>query len=76
MFIARAGRDHPAINGSVDSFLQKALAENLDIDFANHPEGQQGRHGFDVLNDTARSREIIELATPLSEPSWGRRDTP
>jgi dienelactone hydrolase len=59
VFIARAGRDHPATNQSIDSFLQKALAANVDIDFANHPEGQ---HGFDVLNDMVRSREIIALA--------------
>jgi acetyl esterase/lipase len=56
LLIARAGQDRAAINASIDAFIQAALAHNLDLDVMNHPTG---RHGFDVLDADARSREII-----------------
>jgi len=56
MFIARAGREEPALNVAVDSFIQEAVKKNSTVDFSNHPNGQ---HGFDVLDDNARTREII-----------------
>lgn len=56
MFIARAGRDEPALNDAVDSFIQKSLLKKATIDFSNHAEGQ---HGFDVLDNNDRTREII-----------------
>jgi len=59
IFIGRAGLDSPAINDSVDLFVAKALGLNLLLDLANHPTGH---HGFDVLDDNERSREIIVAA--------------
>lgn len=59
IFIGRAGLDAPAINESVDLFVGRALARNVMIDLANHPKG---RHGFDILDDDERSREIIARA--------------
>jgi acetyl esterase/lipase len=56
LFIARAGLDRAAINESIDAFIQTSLARNLPVDVMNHPTG---RHGFDVLDADARSREII-----------------
>lgn len=56
IFIARAGREEPGLNVAVDSFIQKALSRKATLDFSNHPEGQ---HGFDVLDDNRRTREII-----------------
>jgi acetyl esterase/lipase len=56
ILVARGGRDSPFINGTLDLFLQRALAANAPLDLLNHPAGQ---HGFDVLDDDARSREII-----------------
>jgi acetyl esterase/lipase len=56
LFVARAGLDHPFLNAAADRFVQEALARNAPIDFLNHPEG---RHGFDILDDDDRSREII-----------------
>lgn len=73
MFIARAGLDHPAINQSIDSFLQKALAANAEVEFVNYPEGH---HGFDVLDDTTRSREIIALAMNFVKTRFGVSDEP
>ena len=56
MFIARAGLDNYRLNQEMDIFLKKALASNADIELMNHPDG---RHGFDILDDNPRSREII-----------------
>jgi len=55
-FIARAGLDSPSINKSVDAFVARAQAEGFVFTLANHPAG---RHGFDILDDDERSREII-----------------
>lgn len=56
ILVARAGRDHPWMNGSIDRFVQEALARNVSLTLLTHPNGQ---HGFDILDDEARSREIV-----------------
>ena len=59
LFIARAGRDQFAgLNHALDRFLSKAVARNLPVTFANHPEGP---HAFDLDHDSETSREIIRL---------------
>lgn len=57
LFVAKAGLDRPFLNESIDEFVKVASERNLPITFMNHPTGQ---HGFDILNDDARSREIIK----------------
>jgi acetyl esterase/lipase len=59
LFVGRAGLDDLALNAGVDSFVQEALRRNAIIDVMNHPSG---RHGFDILDPDARSREIIARA--------------
>jgi dienelactone hydrolase len=56
LLIARAGRDHPFLNASLDRFVERALASNATLDLLTHP---QGRHGFDILDDQPRTREIL-----------------
>jgi acetyl esterase/lipase len=56
ILVARAGLDHPFLNAGIDRFVAEALATNASIDMMNHATG---RHGFDILDDDARSREII-----------------
>jgi acetyl esterase/lipase len=56
MFIARAGLDNPWLNATIDRYAQAALDGGATIDLLNHPEG---RHGFDILEDDERSRQII-----------------
>lgn len=56
MLIAKAGKDSPRLNATIDSFVGKAALLNAPVELLEHPDG---RHGFDVLNDDARSREII-----------------
>lgn len=57
MFITRAGLDHPILNVTIDSFIKEASAKNVALDFMTRPGGQ---HAFDVLDDVARSHEIIQ----------------
>lgn len=59
MLIVRAGRDRPVINDSIDQFTAEAIRRNIPIEFINYPDG---RHGFDVRDDTAPSRAIIGTA--------------
>ena len=57
MFFARAGQDTiPGLNAAMDRFIAAALAANAPVTVVNHPSGE---HGFDMLNDDDRSREII-----------------
>ena len=57
LFIARAGQDQmPHLNETIDSFMLKALTRNLPVTFVNHPTAP---HAFDLLDDTATSREIV-----------------
>src|SRR6266566_6547584 len=56
MLLARAGLDHPLLNAYIERLLRGAIAKNVSIDFMNHPTGH---HAFDILDDNARSREII-----------------
>jgi acetyl esterase/lipase len=55
--IARAELDNPRINQSVDDFVRSAVAAGVSLDLLTLPRGQ---HGFDVLDDTARTREVIQ----------------
>ena len=56
LLIARAGYDNPWINDSIDRFVAKALERNVSLELMNH---ENGRHGFDILDDDERSREIL-----------------
>jgi dienelactone hydrolase len=56
MLVARAGQDNPALNAQLDDFVRAALAANMPLNMLNHPAGH---HGFDTLNDDARTHEIL-----------------
>jgi acetyl esterase/lipase len=71
MFVARAGLDQPMINQAIDTFVQEALAGNATLDLMNHPAG---RHGFDILDDDPRSREIIARAVAFAQMHVRRSD--
>jgi acetyl esterase/lipase len=59
MLIAKAGVDQIELNDSIDRFVATATAGNYELDFMTHPHGH---HGFDVLDDDARSRTIVKRA--------------
>jgi acetyl esterase/lipase len=56
IFIGRAGLDHPGINQTIDNFVAQALQANTALEVMNHPVGE---HGFDIMNDDTRSRQIV-----------------
>jgi acetyl esterase/lipase len=65
MFIARAGQDAvPGLNAAMDQFIAGSLAANAPITVVNHPAGE---HGFDMMNDDDRSREIIRALLAFLE---------
>lgn len=55
-FIAKAGLDNPRLNATIDRFVARADRYEAPVTLMEH---EQGRHGFDVLNDDERSRDII-----------------
>jgi acetyl esterase/lipase len=57
VLIARAGKDEDWILGSIDRFVAAANAKGMSLDLLTLPEGH---HGFDTVDDTARSREVIK----------------
>jgi acetyl esterase/lipase len=70
VLIARAGLDDPRINDSVDAFLKASIPAGVSVDLLTVPDG---RHGFDALDDTPRTREVIQktfafVARHLLEP--------
>jgi len=71
IFVARAGLDQPMINDTIDQFVPEALAGNALLDVMNHPAG---RHGFDILDDDDRSREIIARAVAFAQAHVRRSD--
>jgi acetyl esterase/lipase len=56
IFVARAGQDSPWLNATIDRFVDEALRRNASLTLITHAEG---RHGFDILDDVERSREIL-----------------
>lgn len=58
MIITRAGQDQtPYLNEVLDRFIMSALARNLPITIANHPNGP---HAFDLFDDSHPTRVIIQ----------------
>ena len=56
ILLVRAGLDYPPLNASIDRLITAALANNVNVDVMNHATGH---HAFDILDDNARSHEII-----------------
>jgi hypothetical protein len=58
VFIARAGQDQtPYLNEVLDRFIISALARNMSMTIANHPNGP---HAFDLFDDSYTTRVIIQ----------------
>lgn len=56
VFVTRAGLDVASINDSIDRWVTQAVSLELPVTFIAYP---QGRHGFDLIDDTHESRAII-----------------
>ena len=56
LFVACAGLDAPELNASIERLVTAALANNVNLMLMNHATGH---HGFDIIDDDERTREII-----------------
>jgi acetyl esterase/lipase len=70
VFVAKASLDSPGLNASMDRFVQEAKKENnyVDLEYMEHAEG---RHGFDIIDDNDRTREIIRAAVAFLQKQLG-----
>jgi predicted peptidase len=55
-YLVRAGRDNPNLNNAITLFVLQAIQRNLPLTFVNYTDG---RHAFDILDDTEETRRII-----------------
>jgi acetyl esterase/lipase len=56
LLVIKAALDGAALNATVDNFMKVARESGASVRFMEHG---QGRHGFDILDNNDRSREII-----------------
>jgi acetyl esterase/lipase len=56
LLVVRAGQDDPGLNRTIDDFVSAAEARHLAVELVHQPEG---RHAFDVKDDSDASREVI-----------------
>jgi acetyl esterase/lipase len=66
--LARAGRDTPAINSTIDRFFAAANSAGATVDLLTHPTG---RHAFDILDPGDRSNQIIRRTLEALRSSLG-----
>jgi dienelactone hydrolase len=57
VLVARAGRDAVAINQSIERWVAAAVEIDAPVTYVSYPEG---RHGFDVEQDSVESKRIID----------------
>jgi hypothetical protein len=57
VLVARAGLDAPNLNQSIERWVSQAITLEVPVSFVNYPEG---RHGFELIDDTPESRQIVE----------------
>lgn len=58
MLVVKAGRDvTPNLNAKLDAFVAAARNRELPLRVAEHAEGP---HAFDIVDDSARSRQVID----------------
>ena len=55
--LARAGRDLPELNATIDRVVAAAMSSGATLDLLTHPTG---RHSFDILDPGERSSQMIQ----------------
>ena len=56
VLIARAGLENPSLNRTIDRWAAQAVAMEAPVTLLTYP---QGRHGFELVDDTDESRRIV-----------------
>lgn len=68
--VIRSGKDEtPGLNESLDRLIARALALNSPITVAHHPDAP---HGFELIDDRERTREILREALAFLIGTLGR----
>jgi dienelactone hydrolase len=57
LFVVKAGRDGKGLNETIDHFVREARSRDVPLTLVDYAEG---RHAFDIVDDSERSREIVE----------------
>ena len=73
IFIARAGRDMTNLNAGIDAFVRTALTEDVPVTLVNYVNG---RHGFDLVDDTEESREVIKQTIGFIKFHLSQKEAP
>lgn len=64
VLVTRAGLDVLTINESIDRWVAQAVALDAPVTLVTYP---QGRHGFELIDDTAESRLIVRQTLDFLE---------
>jgi len=56
LLVARAGRDGVRLNETIDRFVREARSRDVPLTLVDYAGG---RHAFDIVDDTERSRQIV-----------------
>ena len=70
ILVVRAGKDNPILNNAIDLFVLEAINKNVRVDFYNYPDG---RHAFEIFDDTERTREILKHTFQFIQDQLGVR---
>jgi tetratricopeptide (TPR) repeat protein len=73
VLVARAGLDALTLNASIERWLAQALTLEVPVSFVNYPEG---RHGFELVDDTPESRQIVEQTLDFLQHHLNTAPTP
>jgi dienelactone hydrolase len=73
VLVARAGLDAPNLNQSLERWVAQAVTLEVPLTFVNYPEG---RHGFELLDDTPESRQIVEQTLDFLQHHLATAPTP
>lgn len=57
VLVARAGLDALSLNRGIERWVAQAVTLEVPLSYVNYPEG---RHAFELLDDTTESRQIVE----------------
>ena len=73
IFMARAGRDMPQLNAGMDNFARAAITEDVPLTLVNYVNG---RHAFDLMDDTDESREVIKQTLGFIKFHLSQKEAP
>jgi dienelactone hydrolase len=69
ILLVRAGLDRPGLNNEMGQLAAKALSQNAPVTVINHPGGY---HAFEMRNDDALTRELIDATIEFVKRSTSR----